>query len=245
MNIDDGNSYKSSIDELVEDWPENWRSDIFAEPEDQDDFVVAVGRDRVAGQLCRAVGEHHQIPQRNVCRHRKKRRRKMVQLNFGSHSIFLTGTRLSNHRSMSVTLVTRRLQGSVSSPQSGARGCKVQEETVWEHLKTCRRISSSASINQQTHCHCVTREREREGGADTKEARRALSQKENTRWPKLFCLLLLFPRKRRPPPPRLSASWFPPSLSPSAIVTAAGRHKSAAAGLSRSSVRGVPVSILA
>ena len=175
----------------------------------------------------------------------KKRRRKMVQLNFGSHSIFLTGTRLSNHRSMSVTLVTRRLQGSVSSPQSGARGCKVQEETVWEHLKTCRRISSSASINQQTHCHCVTREREGEGGADTKEARRALSQKENTRWPKLFCLLLLFPRKRRPPPPRLSASWFPPSLSPSAIMTAAGRHKSAAAGLSRSSVRGVPVSILA
>ena len=247
MNIDDGNSYKSSIDGLVEDWPENWRSDIFAEPEDQDDFVVAVGRDRVAGQLRCAVGEHHQIPQRNVCRHRKKEKKKNGSVKFRvSFNIPYRDApvqppfnecHISDETSARFSLISpkwgQRLQ---SSRGDGLR--------TFENMPKNIVVRFNKSTNTLSLCDARARERRRSGH---QRGAAGIKPKGKHTLAQTVLFAATVPTQETPPPPtpRLSASWFPPSLSPSAIVTAAGRHKSAAAGLSRSSVRGVPVSILA
>ena len=49
---------------VVLDLPENGCSDVLTKPKDQDDFVVNIWRNRVAGKVHCAVNQRHHTPER-------------------------------------------------------------------------------------------------------------------------------------------------------------------------------------
>ena len=60
------------MESMSNNLPEDGGADVLTKPENEDDFVLPVGRHRIAGQLRSAVGQHRHVPQWHICETREE-----------------------------------------------------------------------------------------------------------------------------------------------------------------------------